>query len=213
MESSIVVALHLSLFLAMNLILPTLAKVYTVGESTGWAIGADYSTWASDKTFHVGDKLVFNYGAGHTVDEVSEKGYKSCTTGNSLTTDSSGATTVTLKTPGTHYFICATPAHCIGGMQLAVTVKAAKKAASPTPAPAPAPSKAKKSHSDDTKGTPKASTTTAAAPTRSTTNTTPTKSDNSKADSSMAPSLFSPVFAMLIVSWISYYVMLPMVCV
>ncbi|XP_015932894.1 blue copper protein [Arachis duranensis] len=210
MESSIVVVWYLSLFLAMNTVLPTLAKVYTVGESIGWAIGADYSTWASDKTFHVGDKLVFNYGAGHTVDEVKENDYKSCTTGNSLTSDSSGATTIILKTAGTHYFICAAPAHCMGGMQLAVTVKAAKKAASPTPAPAPVPSKAKDS-SSDTKGTPKASTTPATAPTRSTTST-PTKSGSSKGDISMAPSLFSPTFALvLIVSWISYYVMLPMV--
>jgi hypothetical protein len=33
------------------------AKDYTVGDSSGWASGVDYSTWASDKTFNVGDTL------------------------------------------------------------------------------------------------------------------------------------------------------------
>lgn len=36
---------------------PTLATVYTVGDTSGWAIGDDYSSWASDKTFAVGDSL------------------------------------------------------------------------------------------------------------------------------------------------------------
>lgn len=33
------------------------AAVYTVGESSGWSMGSDYSTWASDKTITVGDTL------------------------------------------------------------------------------------------------------------------------------------------------------------
>ncbi|KAK4434225.1 Blue copper protein [Sesamum alatum] len=100
------------------------AAVYTVGESSGWAMGGDYGSWASDKTFAVGDTLVFNYAPGHTVDEVSANDYKSCTTGNSLSSDSSGATSITLKSAGSHYFICGVPGHCSGGMKLAVTVAA-----------------------------------------------------------------------------------------
>ncbi|CAI9757867.1 unnamed protein product [Fraxinus pennsylvanica] len=76
----------------------SVATDYTVGDTSGWSIGADYSTWTSGKTFAVGDTLVFNYPSGHTVDEVSENDYTSCTTGNSISTDSSGATSVTLKT-------------------------------------------------------------------------------------------------------------------
>ena len=68
----------------------------------------------------------FNYGAGHTVDEVKESDYKSCTAGNSISTDSSGATTIALKSAGTHYFICSVPGHCSGGMKLVVTVKSGK---------------------------------------------------------------------------------------
>ena len=144
------------------------------------------------------------------MDEVKEKDYKSCTTGNSVSTDSSGATTIALKTAGTHYFICAAPGHCTGGMKLAITVKA-KKATAPAPAPAPSSKKGSPSD-DDTKGTPSATTPTTGTvttPTTSTT-TTPTKSNKSKPDSSLAPSR-SPVVAMLIVAWISYCVLLRMV--
>lgn len=50
-------ALGLGLFVAINMVLPTLATVYSVGDTSGWAVGADYSTWTSDKTFAVGDSL------------------------------------------------------------------------------------------------------------------------------------------------------------
>ncbi|KAJ8625038.1 hypothetical protein MRB53_033568 [Persea americana] len=114
------------------------AKDYTVGDTSGWATNVDYSTWKSGKTFTVNDSLVFNYGGLHTVDEVKESDYKSCTTGNSISTDSSGATTIALKTPGKHYFICATPGHCSLGMKLAVTVvAAAKNTTADTPESAP----------------------------------------------------------------------------
>ncbi|XP_011016865.1 PREDICTED: blue copper protein-like [Populus euphratica] len=113
-------------------VVPILAKDYTVGDSSGWAIGMDYSTWTSGKTFSVGDSLVFNYGGGHTVDEVSASDYKTCTTGNAITSDSSGATTIALKTAGTHYFICGVPGHCGSGMKVAVTVAAAGSSTSPS---------------------------------------------------------------------------------
>ena len=65
---------------------------------------------------------MFNYGSSHNVDEVSESDYSGCTVGNSITTDNSGATTIPLKTAGTHHFICGVVGHCSGGMKLAVTV-------------------------------------------------------------------------------------------
>lgn len=36
---------------------PCLGTSYTVGDSSGWALGVDYSTWTSDKTVNVGDYL------------------------------------------------------------------------------------------------------------------------------------------------------------
>ncbi|KAJ4843524.1 hypothetical protein Tsubulata_016325 [Turnera subulata] len=110
---------------AMCMVVPSLATVYTVGDTAGWALGSDYSTWTSDKTFKVGDSLVFNYGGGHTVDEVSASDYSTCTVGNAITSDSSGATTIALKTAGTHYFICGVVGHCGSGMKLSVKVAAA----------------------------------------------------------------------------------------
>ncbi|KAJ6730311.1 BLUE COPPER PROTEIN-LIKE [Salix viminalis] len=118
-------------------VVPILGKGHTVGGSSGWAIGMDYSTWTSGKTFSVGDTLVFNYGGGHTVDEVSASDYRKCTTGNAITSDSSGATTVALKTAGTHYFICGVPGHCGGGMKLAVTVAAAGSSTKPSSSETP----------------------------------------------------------------------------
>ncbi|XP_027939663.1 blue copper protein-like [Vigna unguiculata] len=198
------VALVFSVFLALNMAMPTLAATHTVGDTSGWAIGGDYSTWASGLKFRVGDSLVFNYGPGHTVDEVKESDYKSCSTGNSLSTDSSGATTITLKTAGTHYFICAAPSHCQGGMKLAVKVKAKKvsdSAAAPSPAKDSPPS-----DSDNTKDTPTTSTTTTPTTPTSTTPSTSTSSSTTAAISSAIPG--SPIGgAVFIGCWISYLVL------
>ncbi|XP_052190886.1 blue copper protein-like isoform X1 [Diospyros lotus] len=113
---------------------PSLATVYAVGDLTGWTMGVDYSAWTTGKTFMLGDTLVFNYGSGHTVDEVSRSDYKTCTVGNSITTDNSGSTTIALKTAGTHYYICGVIGHCGSGMKLAVTVAGgAASAAVPPP--------------------------------------------------------------------------------
>ncbi|KAF5205889.1 mavicyanin-like, partial [Thalictrum thalictroides] len=34
-----------------------LAKLFVVGDETGWTIGFDYQGWANGKEFHVGDQL------------------------------------------------------------------------------------------------------------------------------------------------------------
>lgn len=44
-------------FLFMCCVVPSLAKVYTVGDSSGWGLGVDYTTWASGITLNVGDSL------------------------------------------------------------------------------------------------------------------------------------------------------------
>nr|GMC52488.1 blue copper protein-like [Ipomoea batatas] len=106
---------------------------YTVGDTSGWALSVDYGTWASGKTFKVGDSLVFNYPSGHTVDEVSGSDYKSCSAANSISTDSSGATTIPLKAAGKRYFICSVMGHCSGGMKLEVNVEAAGSGGSTPP--------------------------------------------------------------------------------
>ncbi|KAL8126486.1 blue copper protein-like [Apium graveolens] len=123
-----------SFFILLAAAVPSFGKDYTVGDSSGWTLTGDYKTWATDKTFSVGDNLIFKYGSGHTVDEVSSGDFSSCTVGNSISTDSSGSTTIPLKTAGPHYFICGVIGHCSGGMKLAVTAATATGAgATPTP--------------------------------------------------------------------------------
>ncbi|CAN6204746.1 unnamed protein product [Urochloa humidicola] len=102
------------------------ATTYTVGDSQGWMSGVDYTSWASGKSFAVGDKLVFRYVTKvHTVTEVSSKSaYDACSGNGAVSDDDSGSTTVALATPGTHYYICSVPGHCASGMKFAITVSA-----------------------------------------------------------------------------------------
>ncbi|KAK9053222.1 hypothetical protein SSX86_029854 [Deinandra increscens subsp. villosa] len=110
------------------------AKVYTVGDSAGWALSVDYTTWASDKTFKVGDSLVFNYDSSHTVDLVSSGDYGTCKVGNSIASYNSGTTTISLNTTGSQYFICGVMGHCSGGMKLTIDVTSdGSPSAAPTP--------------------------------------------------------------------------------
>ncbi|KAL6912099.1 hypothetical protein ACP4OV_000904 [Aristida adscensionis] len=144
------------------------AATYTVGDGSGWTTGVDYTTWAASKNFKVGDSLVFNYAKGlHTVVEVSAAEYMACTATNPIGSDSSGATTIALKTPGSHYFVCSIPGHCAGGMKLAVTV-----GGSSTPATTPSTPTPSTPRSSPTTNTPYTTPTT--TPTTTTPYTTPT---------------------------------------
>ncbi|XP_076922693.1 stellacyanin-like [Bidens hawaiensis] len=100
---------------------------HVVGDTLGWTIppngAATYTTWASQKTFTVGDTLVFNFTNGlHNVAEVPSAAYDSCTTTNTLSLKSTGPATVTLTRPGTHYYICTAISHCQLGQKLTINV-------------------------------------------------------------------------------------------
>ncbi|KAJ0984573.1 hypothetical protein J5N97_002929 [Dioscorea zingiberensis] len=118
--------LAITLLLIMCCVTWGSATIYTVGDSNGWNTGVDYSSWANDKTFVVGDTLVFNYASGlHNVAEVTTSDYESCTTSNVINSDNSGTTRVELSSPGRHHFICGVPGYCSQGMKLAVTAETA----------------------------------------------------------------------------------------
>ncbi|XP_048437344.1 blue copper protein-like [Pyrus x bretschneideri] len=119
----------LILVFAMVMMPSCLATVYTVGDSSGWDTGVDYSTWTSGKTFEVGDSLVFKYQSQHTVEEVTDSDYKTCTLQNSIKSHRGGTTTIPLKTAGTHNYICSSVGHCSMGMKLSVTVESGSTAA------------------------------------------------------------------------------------
>ncbi|WOL07158.1 hypothetical protein Cni_G15896 [Canna indica] len=101
----------------------TSATIFNVGDSAGWDISADLTSWVATKTFYVGDALLFQYSRYHSVDEVDKAGYDSCNVTAPLLTGSNGNTTVPLAAPGDRYFVCGTQLHCLGGMKLRVSVK------------------------------------------------------------------------------------------
>ncbi|XP_023733999.2 cucumber peeling cupredoxin [Lactuca sativa] len=116
---------------------------HVVGDALGWTIppngAAAYTTWASQQNFTVGDSLVFNFTTGaHNVAEVSQAAYGPCTTTNPISIATAGPATLTLTTPGTHYYVCTVGSHCQIGQKLTVNVVAAA-AAPTTPPPAPTP--------------------------------------------------------------------------
>ncbi|KAL5569756.1 hypothetical protein UlMin_026331 [Ulmus minor] len=114
------------------------ATTFTVGDGSGWDISTDLDSWASDKTFNVGDVLVFQYSSPESVGEVTKPNFEKCNTNDVLRTYSSGNTTVTLTKPGERYFVSGNKLYCLGGMKLKVNVQG-NQAYAPAGAPAGAP--------------------------------------------------------------------------
>ncbi|CAK8563433.1 unnamed protein product [Lathyrus sativus] len=122
---------------------------YTVGDTLGWTVPtndpAAYTSWASRKSFKVGDILVFNFPLNvHNVEEVTKEKYGSCNSSSPIATFSNPPVRVTLNKTGTHYFICGVPGHCSGGQKLSINVggsSSSSPASSPSPsATSPSPS-------------------------------------------------------------------------
>ncbi|XP_020202781.1 uclacyanin-3 [Cajanus cajan] len=129
-------------FLVLLLAFPTVFGTdHDVGESAGWALGTNYATWASGKTFRVGDNLVFKYDSTHEVDEVDESSYNSCSSSNSIKNYKGGNTKIELSSTGKRYFLCPTAGHCAGGMKLEINVVAAASGTPPTTPSGTPPSK------------------------------------------------------------------------
>ncbi|XP_071724444.1 stellacyanin-like [Rutidosis leptorrhynchoides] len=100
------------------------ATTYMVGDSAGWDISSDLNTWVADKTFQVGDVLVFQYSSSDSLSEVTKENFDTCNTSNVITSYSSnGNTTVPLTKPGERYFISGNRMYCLGGMKLKVNVE------------------------------------------------------------------------------------------
>ncbi|KAI8544307.1 hypothetical protein RHMOL_Rhmol08G0286300 [Rhododendron molle] len=104
--------------------------VHVVGNTLGWTVpqnGAEaYVSWASNKTFVVGDILIFNFATNaHDVLQVTKDSYDACTDtnpiGNPITI---GPANITLTSAGDHYYICTYGRHCASGQKLTITVSA-----------------------------------------------------------------------------------------
>ncbi|XP_024996639.1 mavicyanin-like [Cynara cardunculus var. scolymus] len=100
------------------------AKEYIVGDESGWTLDFDYQTWAKDKAFFVGDKLVFNYASGtHNVMKVNGTGFQQCIVSSANGTLTSGRDIIPLQTPGRKWYICGVAKHCeLKNMKLVITV-------------------------------------------------------------------------------------------
>ncbi|ONK73467.1 uncharacterized protein A4U43_C04F31860 [Asparagus officinalis] len=112
-----------------------MATDYTVGDSSGWTQGVDYKTWASDKTFKVGDTLeeeifdmISRFRVHLRLPAQRERGIEIGLRRLLLIQlhpelhDGTQHQMVLPRQPGGRYFICGTPGHCSGGMKLAVSV-------------------------------------------------------------------------------------------
>ncbi|XP_022004355.1 blue copper protein 1b [Helianthus annuus] len=112
------------------------ATEYTVGDENGWTLDFDYQTWAKDKVFVVGDKLVFNYALGtHNVVKVNGTGFQQCLTSSTNGTLTSGRDVITLQTQGRKWYICGVAKHCkLRNMKLVITVLPQTMSPAPTPA-------------------------------------------------------------------------------
>ncbi|KAI5071401.1 hypothetical protein GOP47_0013652 [Adiantum capillus-veneris] len=126
---------------------------HIVGANHGWQVPAEagvdlnYSTWATNETFYLGDFISFHYQKGlHTVYEVNRSVYESCDFGNggspsaeelwgggvAATIDKTsvihnwstkgGRSIVPLNESRVYYFACGVGQHCLQGMKVAVSV-------------------------------------------------------------------------------------------
>ncbi|OIW18584.1 hypothetical protein TanjilG_13336 [Lupinus angustifolius] len=113
---------------------------HVVGDSIGWTIpsggAATYTTWASNKTFTIGDTLVFNFANGqHDVAKVTKSDFDACNGGSAIFTITTSPAIVTLNETGEQYYICAFTGHCSAGQKL--TIKVTQKASTNAPSLAP----------------------------------------------------------------------------
>ncbi|GAV82494.1 Cu_bind_like domain-containing protein [Cephalotus follicularis] len=125
----------------------TAQTVHVVGDGLGWVIppngAAAYTTWAANKTFTVGDILVFNFATGrHDVAQVTKANFDSCNTNSPISLTSTSPANITLSAVGEHNYICNFTGHCSSGQKLAINVSASSSTPtipSPVPVQAPAP--------------------------------------------------------------------------
>ncbi|KAJ6820587.1 putative mavicyanin isoform X1 [Iris pallida] len=116
------------------------AAVYTVGDKQGWTtMGTpNYTAWA-EEVLPCRRHSVFLYNnTFHNVVEVKKSDYDACTVKSAIETHATGKDSITIKTAGTHYYLCGFPGHCAIGQKVAIAASAGKSVA-PAPSAAPSP--------------------------------------------------------------------------
>ncbi|CAL5193132.1 unnamed protein product [Lathyrus oleraceus] len=133
-------ALHRVTFIAISMVLLSsiaMATDHIVGDDKGWTVDFNYTQWAQDKVFRVGDNLVFNYdNTKHNIFKVNGTLFQNCTFPPENEAISTGKDVILLKTEGRKWYICGKANHCVARqMKLVITVLA-----DGAPAPSPPPS-------------------------------------------------------------------------
>ncbi|KAI3863064.1 hypothetical protein MKW98_015522 [Papaver atlanticum] len=126
----------------MNLAVTAMFIKYAFGASHtvgapggGWDQTTNFDAWTKGETLKVGDTLVFQYAAPHSVLEVLEADYKTCNGNNPISSDTSGNTVITLSSAGKRFFICGITSHCSQGMKLKVEIVESTPLSPPPPKP------------------------------------------------------------------------------
>ncbi|KAJ6435830.1 hypothetical protein OIU84_000956 [Salix udensis] len=102
------------------------ATTYTVGDDLGWTVPKNssyYEEWASQKTFQIGDSIVFNSTTGnHTATEVdTREEYDNCTKMGIIVKVGAGVQK-TFDRNATLYYLCSEGTHCEQGQKMIVKV-------------------------------------------------------------------------------------------
>lgn len=98
------------------------ATDHIVGANKGWNPGINYTIWANNQTFYVGDLISFRYQkTQYNVFEVNQTGYGNCTTEGAVGNWSSGKDFIPLNKAKRYYFICGNGG-CFSGMKVSVVV-------------------------------------------------------------------------------------------
>ncbi|KAL7618801.1 lamin-like protein [Lactuca sativa] len=98
------------------------ATDHIVGANRGWNPGINYTLWANNHTFYVGDFISFRYQkTQYNVIEVNKTGYDNCTLDGAIGNWSSGKDFILLNESQRYYFICGTGG-CFNGMKVTIRV-------------------------------------------------------------------------------------------
>ncbi|KAI9093550.1 hypothetical protein K1719_026999 [Acacia pycnantha] len=112
----------LAIFMVLQLSSVAMATDHIVGDDSGWTGNYNYTEWANNMKFVVGDNLVFKYDkTKHDVYKVNGTMFQNCTVPDNSQKLSSGNDVIPLDSAGKTWYICGFPNHCEGlGMKLAV---------------------------------------------------------------------------------------------
>ncbi|KAK3026222.1 hypothetical protein RJ639_040507 [Escallonia herrerae] len=98
---------------------------FIVGSNMGWTSNVNYTVWARDRHFYLGDWLFFVYDRNQMdVLEVNKTNYETCNSDHPIHnwTTGAGRDVVPLNVTRHYYFISG-KGFCYGGMKLAVLVE------------------------------------------------------------------------------------------